>query len=68
MDGCYVGRFARLRRAVVGVGALVPDGVEIGYGATPAWADERPSGLTLVGDPRQRVDPGIARESSALGA
>lgn len=68
MDGCYVGRFARLRRAVVGVGALVPDGVEIGYGATPAWADERPSGLTLVGDPRLRVDPGIARESSALGA
>jgi len=69
MDGCHVGRCARLRRAVVGVGAVVPDGVEIGYGPAPDWAQERASGLTLVTpDPRLRLGSGVQHESSALGA
>ena len=69
LDGCYVGRFARLRRTLVGVGAVVPDGIEIGYGATPEWAEERPSGLTLVhAEPRTRLVSGAEHASSALGA
>lgn len=76
MDGCYVGRYARVRRAVVGAGAVVPDGIEIGYGVTPDWAQERASGLTLVSDrdARRHAGPSTGlgseseRESSALGA
>jgi hypothetical protein len=71
MDGCHVGRYARLRRALVGVGAVVPDGAEIGYGATPECANERASGLTLISprDARLRLaSRGEMGESSALGA
>jgi glucose-1-phosphate adenylyltransferase len=69
MDACHVGRYARLRRTIVAAGAIVPDGVEIGYGATPDWAQERASGLTIVTpDPRLRLGPGVESESSALGA
>ena len=70
MDGCYVGRHAKVRRAVVGAGAIVPDGIEIGFGATPPWAQERPSGLILISDPGSnlRIEAPSERESSALGA
>jgi len=70
MDGCYVGRCARVRRAVIGAGAIVPDGVEIGFGVTPPWAQERPSGLTLVADrdASLRIESPAEHESSALGA
>ena len=70
MDGCHVGRDVRLRRAVIGAGAVVPDGIEIGFGATPVWAEARPSGLTLVADrdSRLRLESRSGCESSALGA
>jgi ADP-glucose pyrophosphorylase len=70
MDGCYVGRCARVRRAVIGAGAIVPDGVEIGFGVTPPWAQERPSGLSLVADrdASLRIESPAEHESSALGA
>ena len=31
LDGCRIGRGARVRRAVVGAGAVVGDGEQIGY-------------------------------------
>ena len=65
MDGCHIGRGAHVRRTVVTPGAFVPDGVELGYGATPDWAHERPSGL-IIAAPRLRR--GAESESSALGA
>jgi glucose-1-phosphate adenylyltransferase len=70
MDGCHVGRYARVRRTIVGAGAVLPDGIEIGYGATPPWAQERPSGLILVADrdARLRLASGSDGERSALGA
>jgi glucose-1-phosphate adenylyltransferase len=70
LEGCWVGRYARVRRAVVGAGAVVPDGAEIGYGVTPPWGLERPSGLTLVADRDTRLAVASQREhdSSALGA
>ena len=65
MDGCHIGRGAHLRRTVVTPGAVVADGVRLGYGATPEWAHERASGL-IIAAPRLRL--GAESESSALGA
>jgi glucose-1-phosphate adenylyltransferase len=49
LDGCRIGRGARIRRALVGAGAIVPDGQKIGYGEPPARpARLLPSGLTVV--------------------
>ncbi len=49
LDGCRIGRGARVRRALVGAGAEVPEGAEIGYGgAGDAGVSVRRSGLTLV--------------------
>ncbi|HJQ84985.1 MAG TPA: hypothetical protein VKA21_12960, partial [Candidatus Binatia bacterium] len=49
LDGSRVGRGARVRRAVVGVGAVVGDAGEIGFGRPPASpARVLASGLTLV--------------------
>jgi glucose-1-phosphate adenylyltransferase len=51
LDGCRVGRDARVRRAVIGAGAVVGDGEHIGYDDDPcasAVTQRRPSGLTLV--------------------
>jgi glucose-1-phosphate adenylyltransferase len=50
LDGCRVGRCARVRRAVVGAGAVIGDGDEIGYDAAPETPGVRRlrSGLTLV--------------------
>ncbi len=48
LDGCRIGRHARVRRAVVGPGAVVGDEQVIGYGAPSPPASLRPSGLTLV--------------------
>ena len=67
MDGCHIGRQARLRRAVVTPGAVVPEGAEIGWDVTPEWAQARASGLTIVA-PRLRLGATEERESSAVGA
>ena len=49
LDGCRVGRMARVRRAVVGVGAVIGDAGEIGFGPSPAPpARTLASGLTIV--------------------
>jgi glucose-1-phosphate adenylyltransferase len=50
LDGCRIGRNARVRRAVIGAGAVIEDGAEIGYGVSAAAAafPVRPSGLTIV--------------------
>jgi glucose-1-phosphate adenylyltransferase len=50
LDGCRVGRCARVRRAVVGAGAVIGDGEEIGYDGTPVTPglQRLRSGLTLV--------------------
>jgi NDP-sugar pyrophosphorylase family protein len=49
LDGCRVGRMARVRRAVVGVGAVIGDAGEIGFGHPPAPpARALASGLTIV--------------------
>jgi glucose-1-phosphate adenylyltransferase len=49
LDGCRVGRRARVRRAVVGVGAVIGDAGEIGYESSPASpARVVRSGLTIV--------------------
>jgi glucose-1-phosphate adenylyltransferase len=49
LDGCRVGRGARVRRAVVGAGAVIGDAGEIGYDRSPAApARVLPSGLTVV--------------------
>jgi len=49
LDGCRIGPGARVRRALVGVGAVIGEGESIGYGeALPAHASLRRSGLTLV--------------------
>jgi glucose-1-phosphate adenylyltransferase len=70
MDGCHIGRGARLRRTIVTPGAVVPDGVELGYGVTPEWAHERPSGLTIAAPrfaaPTRHV--GAEFDGAALGA
>ena len=64
LDGCHVGRYARVRRAVVGAGAVIPDGAEIGYGATPPWALERAVGATLVAPTTTRGSASRAGGSS----
>jgi len=49
LDGCRIGRGARVRRALVGAGAVVGVAGEIGYGPSPAApARVVDSGLTLV--------------------
>ena len=49
LDGCRIGRGALVRRALVGPGAVIAEGEEIGYGAAPnAPGRLAPSGLTLV--------------------
>lgn len=65
MDGCHIGRHARLRRAVVTPGAVVPEGAEIGWEVTPEGAQVRASGLTIVA-PRLRL--GATGETSAVSA
>jgi glucose-1-phosphate adenylyltransferase len=49
LDGCRIGRGARVRRALIGAGAVIADEEEIGYGAA-AIAPRRllRSGLTVV--------------------
>lgn len=49
LDGCRIGRGARVRRAVVGAGAVVPEEARIGYEVPPAppWR-AMSSGLTIV--------------------
>jgi len=49
LDGCRIGRGARVRRAVVGAGAIVPDEARIGYDVPPAptWR-AMSSGLTII--------------------
>ncbi len=49
LDGCRIGRGARVRRALIGAGAIIADEEEIGYGAA-AIAPRRllRSGLTVV--------------------
>jgi glucose-1-phosphate adenylyltransferase len=49
LAGCRIGSGAHVRRALVGVGAVVPARDEIGYGTTPlAPARVLASGLTVV--------------------
>jgi glucose-1-phosphate adenylyltransferase len=58
LDGCRVGRCARVRRAVVGAGAVIGDGEAIGYDGAPVTpgVQRLRSGLTLVlpGTPSSR--------------
>jgi glucose-1-phosphate adenylyltransferase len=55
-DGCRIGRHARVRRALVGPGAVVGDGEMVGYDAAPPpLACVRPSGLTLIPAPAPAV-------------
>jgi glucose-1-phosphate adenylyltransferase len=62
LDGCRVGRCARVRRAVVGAGAVIGDGEEVGYDDTALapGVHRLLSGLTLVlpGAPPSRVASG----------
>jgi glucose-1-phosphate adenylyltransferase len=50
LDGCRIGRCARVRRALVCAGAVIPDGEQVGYDDEVAVATTRrlASGLTLV--------------------
>jgi glucose-1-phosphate adenylyltransferase len=49
LAGCRIGRGARVRRAVVGPGAVVVGGGAVGWDAPPpAGCEVLPSGLTLV--------------------
>ncbi len=48
LDGCRIGRGARVRRALVGAGAVIADDEQIGYGEPAAPALLIRSGLTLV--------------------
>jgi len=60
LDGCRVGRMARVRRAVVGVGAVIGDAGEIGFGRPPAPPTRvLASGLTIV-------PPAVARPLVAV--
>ncbi|HUE29524.1 MAG TPA: sugar phosphate nucleotidyltransferase [Verrucomicrobiae bacterium] len=61
LDGCRIGRGARVRRALVGAGAVVGVAGEIGYGPSPAApARVVRSGLTLV--------PAVAESGLAAAA
>lgn len=52
LDGCRIGRGARIRRAVIGAGAVIPDEEEIGYDRPPnVPAQQSRSGLVLVPAP-----------------
>jgi glucose-1-phosphate adenylyltransferase len=49
LDGCRIGRGARVRRAIVGAGVVIPEGDEIGYGTVPSVpAQVAASGLVVV--------------------
>jgi len=51
LDGCRVGRGARVRRAIVGAGAQIGDEEQVGYDddcCRTAATERRESGLTLV--------------------
>jgi glucose-1-phosphate adenylyltransferase len=50
LDGCRIGRCARVRRALVGAGAVIADGEQVGYDDdAPITTTRRlASGLTLV--------------------
>ena len=63
LDGCRIGRGARVRRAVVGAGAVIGDAGEIGYGTSPAApARVVRSGLTVVpAGAEERPAPGGSR-------
>jgi glucose-1-phosphate adenylyltransferase len=57
LDGCRIGRGARVRRAIVGAGAHIGDEEQVGYDddcCRTAVTERRASGLTLVlpGPPR----------------
>ncbi len=55
LDGCRIGRNARVRRAIVGVGAIIGDGEVVGYDVTPPTMRVLPSGLTLVPPPATAI-------------
>lgn len=62
LDGCRIGRNARVRRAIVGAGAHIGDEEQIGYDddvCSTAVTERRESGLTLVlpGLPRPLARP-----------
>ena len=51
LDGCRIGRGARVRRAIVGAGAQIGDEEHVGYDddcCRTAATERRESGLTLV--------------------
>ena len=58
LDGCRIGRRARVRRAVVGAGAMVAEEEEIGYGSLPPTARLVDSGLTVIPAPAANVSDG----------
>jgi len=59
LDGCRIGRGARVRRALIGPGVVVADGEEVGYDEPlRPHAHRLPSGLTLV--PAPGTDPALA--------
>ena len=63
LDGCRIGRGARVRRALVGPGAVIEDGEEIGFGGVPTGpAHVLASGLTVV---PPAVPPALAVGSGA---
>src|SRR5262249_58206588 len=51
LDGCRIGRRARVRRAVIGAGAVVAEEEEIGYRALPPAARVVASGPTATSAP-----------------
>ena len=58
LDGCRIGRRARVRRAVIGAGAVVAEEEEIGYGSLPPTARLVDSGLTVIPAPTANVSDG----------
>ena len=62
LDGCRIGRGARVRRAIIGAGIAIPEGDEIGYGAVPSGPRRR-----RLGARRRAAARATARGSGALG-
>ena len=58
LDGCRIGRRARVRRAVIGAGAMVAAEEEIGYGSLPPTARLVDSGLIVIPAPAANVSDG----------
>jgi ADP-glucose pyrophosphorylase len=55
LDGCRIGRGARVRRAIVGVGAVIGDLESVGYDVASPAMRVLPSGLTLVPPPATAI-------------